>query len=92
MRLLNVRLDDDDARIVKRLRERGISISTVVRKAIRSEAGRAHAEGSFDPVALLAEMKERFPRPPEGRSIPRIDATDRRQVARLIQAKLRGRR
>ena len=41
MRLLNVRLDDNDSRLVKRLRERGVSISDLVRGAIRAEARRA---------------------------------------------------
>jgi Arc/MetJ-type ribon-helix-helix transcriptional regulator len=91
MRLLNVRLDDNDARLVRSLKDRGVSISDVVRKAIRAEAGRDAARGSIQPEALLAEMRERYPSP-EGETVrPRVDSTDRRQVGRFIRAKLRKR-
>ena len=90
MRLLNVRLDDDDARLVRRLRDRGISISTVVRNAIRAEA-KNQLGAAPDVQALLQEMQTRFPEPPGTPPRPRIDTTDRRQVARAIRARLRRR-
>jgi Ribbon-helix-helix protein, copG family len=86
--LLNVRLDDDIARLVRRLRDRGVSISTLVRDAIRAEAQHQVAQ-PFEPEAVLAEMRSRFPRPPGSPSSRRIDTADRRQAGRLIRGKLR---
>jgi post-segregation antitoxin (ccd killing protein) len=37
-RLLNVRLDPEDANIARQLRARGVSISDVVRRVLRDEA------------------------------------------------------
>jgi Arc/MetJ-type ribon-helix-helix transcriptional regulator len=89
MRLLNVRLDEEDARLVRRLKETGVSISDVVRKAIRAEAETGRQRGVIEPDALLAEMRERYPSPPAEKSRPQVDSTDRRQVGRLVRAKLR---
>jgi post-segregation antitoxin (ccd killing protein) len=91
MRLLNVRLDEEDAKLVRSLRERGISISHVVRRAIRAEAGRHASTADLDVDALLAEMARRYPLPggaPGGR---RGSTADRRQVQKIIRAKLRRR-
>src|SRR5207247_165362 len=43
-RLLNVRLSPDDEQLVKRLRARGISISELMRRALRAEATKAAHE------------------------------------------------
>jgi len=91
MRLLNVRLDDNDSRLVKRLRERGVSISDLVRGAIRAEARRAPQTGRLDVDALVAEIEKQYPTPPGAEKGGRIDTTNRREVQELIRRKLRRR-
>jgi hypothetical protein len=89
MRLLNVRLDDNDSRLVQRLRERGISISELVRGAIRAEARRAPESEPLDVDALVAEIQMQYPAPPGAKRARRIDTTNRREVQELIRRKLR---
>jgi hypothetical protein len=89
MRLLNVRLDDDDSRLVQQLRKRGVSISDLVRGAIRAEARRAPKTEPLDVDALLAEIQREYPTPPGAVSTPRIDTTNRREVRELIRRRLR---
>jgi hypothetical protein len=91
MRLLNVRLDDNDSRLVKRLRERGVSISDLVRGAIRAEARRAPKTDPLDVDALVSEIEKQYPTPPRAEKDRRIDTTNRREVQELIRRKLRGR-
>jgi post-segregation antitoxin (ccd killing protein) len=91
MRLLNVRLDDEDARLVRTLRDRGVSISNVVRAALRAEAKQVKATSSLNAAALLAEMTARFPAPAARPSSRRVNSADRRQVQAVIRQKL-GRR
>jgi hypothetical protein len=91
MRLLNVRLDDEDAKLVRGLRDRGISISHVVRRAIRAEAGRHPSTDSLDVDALLAEMTSRYPLPTGPSSLRGRNYADRREVQRIIRARLRKR-
>jgi len=91
MRLLNVRLDDQDARLVRRLRDRGISISNLVRGAIRTEANALETKAPPDTGALIAEIRRRFPTPAAAHKSPRIDSTQRRQVQGLVREKLRRR-
>src|SRR5262249_21316729 len=89
MRLLNVRLGDDDARLVRRLRDRGVSISDVVRGAIRAEANRLSPRHPRDPDALLRDIRERYPSPSSPEK-PAVRSTDRRAVQRLIRSQLRS--
>jgi hypothetical protein len=91
MRLLNVRLDDEDSRLVKQLRERGVSISDLVRGAIRAEARRAPKAQPLDVDALVAEIQRQYPTPPGAKKRRRIDTTNRREVAEFIRAKIRRR-
>jgi hypothetical protein len=81
MSLLNVRLSAEDARLVRLLKERGVSVSDVVRAAIRARAGVVPE----DTDAALGEMRERFPL--EGPPL-KIDTADRRAVRRHIRRKL----
>ena len=89
MRLLNVRLDDDDSRLVKQLKERGVSISELVRGAIRAEARRAPKPEPLDVDALVAEIQAQYPAPLGAKKRRRIDTTNRREVAEFIRGKLR---
>jgi hypothetical protein len=90
VRLLNVRLGDDDARLVRILRDRGVSISTVVRNAIRAEALHKRT-GPRDITAILSEMDRLYPtlHPARGQS---VDGTDRKLRQKIIRKKLGRRR
>ncbi|HEY4393113.1 MAG TPA: hypothetical protein VGP64_03580 [Polyangia bacterium] len=91
MRLLNVRLDDKDSRLVQELKERGVSISDLVRGAIRAEARRAPKTEPLDVDALVAEIEGTYPTPPRAKKRRRIDTTNRREVAEFIRGKIRRR-
>jgi hypothetical protein len=80
---LNVRLSEEDARVVQELKRHGISVSDVVRTALRARAAEALVPEETD--AILEEMCRRFPI--AGPRL-RIDASDRRAVRRVIRRKL----
>ena len=93
MTLLNVRLDEQDARRARALREAGVRISTVVRNAIRLEYDKrvGMATGKKKPSKIVADILRAVPDPAD-LSEARIDTRDRRAVRRLVSAKLRRRR
>ena len=85
MKLLNVRLDDEDARKAVRLRQAGVQLSRVVREAIRAAydrqlGGRAPRR---DPGEIMAEIYAAYPDPP-GLPPRRLDLRDRRAVRRAV--------
>jgi len=86
-RLLNVRLSPEDERLAKRLRARGLSISDIVRRALR-EAAADEDKIRVDPSELEAEMLRLYPTPSSGPN-PRPDTLDRHAVRDDIRAKLR---
>lgn len=88
-RLLNVRLNADDERIVRQLRTRGVSISDLVRRAVRAEGDRAAMERPRV-SQVFEEMLSRYPKPP-GVPNRRPKATDRRAVSTYIRKRLRSR-
>ena len=88
MATLNVRLGDADARLVRELKREGVSISNLVRGALRGEAERTKARAALDVDALCAEMTKHYPTPDSAAS-RRVDATDRRQVQKAIGERLR---
>ena len=91
MVLINVRLDEEDARRAKALRGAGVPISTIVRDAILSEYERrvVGTAGGKAPSALLAEILAANPDPID--MPPReVDVTDRRAVRRHIAERLAG--
>jgi hypothetical protein len=92
MRLLNVRLTPDDARVVAALRRAGVPISRIVREAIRAEHGRQTAGPSSreKPSAVMARIYVEHPDPP-GRKRRHIDLRDRRAVRRAVARGLRRR-
>jgi Arc/MetJ-type ribon-helix-helix transcriptional regulator len=83
MGLLNVRLSEEDARLVRELKQRGVSVSDVVRAAIRTRAAEAIVPDDTD--AILAEMCRRFP---EAGPPVRVDAADRHAVRRFVRRKV----
>lgn len=93
MKLLNVRLGPDDARMAARLREAGIPISRVVRDAIRAAHERhAALRAARRPASeIMADIYREYPNRP---NLPRgkRDLTDRARVRRLIRQRLRRRR
>ncbi len=86
MALLNVRLTEDDARLVRTLRARGIVISDLVRRAIRAAAASASPPGDSD--AILTEMIAQIPLPPRRQ----IRSANRREAREEILTKLRKKR
>ena len=86
-RLLNVRLTLEDERLAKRLRERGVSLSDIVRRALR-DAAASLQEAPLDPREFEAEMFRLYPTP-ESAIRKRPDTLDRRAVREHIRAKLR---
>ncbi len=89
MKLLNVRLDADDARLVSQLRQAGVEISGIVREAIRAEHGRrVGRRGRPRPAEVMAAIYAALPDPP-GLPRRRYDMRDRRAARRAIVRKLR---
>ena len=91
-RLVNVRLDEERLRKARKLRERGVVLSDLVREAIDARfeevaAARASAGGR----AIVARLFEEFPDPPD--LAPRAyDVHDRRTARAAIRKSLRRRR
>ena len=91
-RLINVRLDEQRVRKARRLRERGIAISDVVREAIDERFRRLGAlERSRDVQTIMTGLFERYPDPP---NVParRYDVHDAKQARAAIRRRLRRRR
>jgi post-segregation antitoxin (ccd killing protein) len=93
MKLLNVRLDEDDARRAGELRKAGVQISRLVRDAIRAEhderiGKRRKRKGARD---IIARIYAEHPDPP-GLPRRRFDLRDRRAVRRAIGPRLGRRR
>ena len=94
MKLLNVRLNPDDARIAAELRKDGVELSGVVREAIRAvyRTRRGRRARQRNVSEIMARIYAEFPDPP-GRRKPRYDLRDGKSLRRLIAAHLRkGRR
>jgi hypothetical protein len=89
-RLLNVRLTTHDAELVSQLRARGVSLSGLVRQAIRVEAERGRATPP-QVDSLLADMLARYPTPAVMNGPRRPRTTDSRAVRVYIQRRLRAR-
>jgi Arc/MetJ-type ribon-helix-helix transcriptional regulator len=87
MATLNVRLSEEDARLARRLRERGRSVSEIVRAALRAEARHENDSTRADPAAVLSEMKRRFPIR-KGETRAPVDTTNRKKVRAAIRRKL----
>ncbi len=88
MALVNVKLDEEDARRAKALQGAGVVLSALVREAIRAEYARRiePATSARKRSAVVAEILTAFPEPSD--LPPVIDTTDRRTVKRRIATKL----
>jgi hypothetical protein len=90
MKLLNVRLGPEDARMVARLQEQGLPISSLVRDAIRAayKRQRTAAHSGRRAREIMADIYREHPDPLVLRS-RRRDLRNRRKVRREIRARLR---
>ena len=88
-RLINVRLDEERVRKAQTLRERGVSLSEVVREAIDERfLALRPSEAERDVTALVSQIFERYPDPAD---LPErdYDVHDRHAARRAILRKLR---
>ncbi len=92
MKLVNVRLSDEDAAKVADLRQQGVELSEVVREAVRARhlALRPPLRPG-DVRPLLDAIYARHPLEVE-QERSTVDTTDRRAVRQLVRKKLQGRR
>jgi hypothetical protein len=93
MKLLNVRLNPEDARMAEHLRRGGVAISAIVRDAIRAAydrqvTGRRSGRRAKD---IMADIYRQYPDPP---NLPprEFDVHDRRSARRAILKRLQQRR
>ena len=93
VKLLNVRLAPEDARMAAHLKQEGVQLSTVVRDAIRV-AYDQRVRLRVRPRRLSALMEEIYLAAPDrsGGRRPTYDLRDRGSVRRVIVARLRRRR
>ena len=89
--LVNVRLDPERVRKVRLLRERGVSLSDVVRQAIDERFDELRLAGyQRDGAAIVARLLEQHPDPPD---LPArdYDVHDRRAARAAAVDRLRRR-
>jgi hypothetical protein len=94
-KLVNVRLSSEDEQLAHKLRSHGISISDVLRRALRNEVRELEtASTPVDTERVLEDMFQLYPTPPQSKKnrSDTIDATDRKAVADHIRKQLRARR
>ena len=87
-RLVNVRLDAERLRKAQTLRERGVTLSDVVREAIDERfAGLHRSDSRPDVRTIVRRIFEQYPDPPD---LPRrdYDVYDRRAARGAILRKL----
>ncbi len=87
-RLVNVRLDSERVRKSRKLRERGVNLSDVVREAIDEQYRRLRPDPESDVEALLERIFDRYPDPP-GLPPRKYDVHDRSAARQAILRKLR---
>ena len=87
-RLLNVRLDDERVRKVQALRERGMTLSDVVRTAIDEQFAALQRPTPAEVQTIVRRMFEQHPDPPD---LPArgYDVHDRRAARQAIQERFR---
>lgn len=90
-RLVNVRLDADRLRKARTLRERGVTLSEVVRQAIDDRFAELWEASDTNPAHAIRRIFERHPDPP-GLPDRDYDVHDRRAARAAILRKLRGKR
>lgn len=91
MKLLNVRLNEDDFARVQALRKEGVELSGLIRDSIRAEHARRMALRTPAKVIEIAEAIFRDHPDDENAGPREVDATDRNAVGKAISANLRRR-
>ncbi len=92
-RLVNVRLDEERLRKAKALREKGITLSDLIRTAIDERYEQAlSSRGPRDVRAIFARLDAEFPITAKGLPPLRYDVHDRRQAATAVRKRLNRRR
>jgi hypothetical protein len=93
MKLINVKLNPEDARKAAALRKDGVLISTLVREAIRAEYDRRRPpkRDKRKPSEIVEEIIARYPTPP-GTPPRDYNVHDRHEAREAILRKLRGTR
>ena len=86
--LINVRLDAERLRKARKLRERGVRLSDVVREAIDERFLQLRTEPRADMKTLIRGIFEQYPDPP-GLPARNYDVHDRGATRRAIVRKLR---
>jgi len=89
--LINVRLDAERLRKVRRLRERGVRLSDVVREAIDERSRRFRPEPGINVETVIRRIFEQHPDPP-GLPPRAYDVHDRSAARQAILRKLRATR
>jgi len=89
-RLFNVRLSKEEADMLEELKHQGVTVSEVVRSALRSEYARRRQQPPSTPVEFLEWLHERYPAP-AGYRRP-VVTRDRRQVSAFLRSRLKGKR
>ena len=89
--LINVRLDSERLRKARILRERGVTLSNVVREAIDERFLRLRSEPQLDLKTVVERIFEEYP-DPVGLPTRDYDVHDRRAARNAIVRKLRGSR
>lgn len=88
-RLVNVRLDEERLRKARALREKGITLSDLVRAAIDARYAQALASrGHRDVKEILARLDAEFPLTVTELPPRRYDVHDRPQAAAAIRKRL----
>lgn len=87
-RLINVRLDAERLRKARKLRERGVRLSDLVRKAIDEGFVRLRSEPESDVKTLIPRIFEQYPDPP-GLPARDYDVHDRGAARGAIIRRLR---
>lgn len=89
VKLVNVRLSEDDAAKAADLQRAGVELSTLVREAVR--ARHLVLEAPLDRAGVRELLRGIYERHPLDEADERIDvdARDRRAVRRLVRARLR---
>lgn len=91
-RLVNVRLDEERLRKVRRLRETGVVLSNLVREAIDERFEKLNGHGKpRDVRAIVRRIFEQYPDPPNLRP-PTYNVHDRKEARQAVLRKLRKRR
>jgi hypothetical protein len=90
MKMLTVRLSEQDAQRVAALRHQGVEISSLVREAIARQSNGRNGliRKPSDVERVLKGIYERY-QDGRGEKQPKIDLRDRQAVARAIRKRLR---